>query len=257
MAGYSDFAYFYDKLIDEKEYDDRCEYLLSLFRENLIKDGIMLDAACGTGILSEKMSQKGFDVVGVDISEDMLSKALERKAENGSETLYLCQDISELDLFGTVNCAICTLDSINHITEPEKVEKAFERIGLFTEKGGIFIFDVNTPYKHREILGNNAFVFDEEDVFCVWQNEYDEETQDVHIYLDLFAPDEDGRYERYEEDFSEVIYSREFLEKALNKAGFCVKAVYDDLSHNSIRKDTQRAVYICEKITETNAVFKE
>lgn len=257
MAGYSDFAYFYDKLIDEKEYDERSEYLFSLLRENSINGGILLDAACGTGVLSEKMSKKGFDVVGVDISEEMLSKALERKAENESNTLYLCQDISELDLFGTINCAVCTLDSINHITEPLKVEKAFERIGLFTEKGGIFIFDVNTTYKHREILGNNAFVFDEEDVFCVWQNEYDEETEEVHIYLDLFAPDENGLYERYTEDFSEVIYSREFLENALGKAGFSVKAIYDDLTHNSIKEDTQRAVYLCEKVTETNAVFEE
>lgn len=256
MSAYSDFAFFYDALIDEDDYDKRCEYISGLLTENSVDGGILLDAACGTGILSEKLAEKGYDVIGVDISEEMLSKALERKEKNKSNSLYLCQDISALDLFGTINCAVCTLDSINHITEPEKVEKAFERIGLFTEKGGIFIFDVNTSYKHREILGNNAFIFDTDDVFCSWQNEYDEETEEVHIWLDFFAPDENGLYERYQEDFAEVIYSDEFLKNALSKAGFSVKAVYNDMTHNEVKNDTQRAIYVCEKVTETNAVFE-
>ena len=257
MSAYSDFAFFYDKLIDESDYDRRCEYLTELLYENSVGEGILLDAACGTGALSERLSEKGYDVIGVAISEEMLSKALEKKAETGSNSLYLCQNLAELDLFGTINCAVCTLDSINHITEPDELKAAFIKIGLFTEKGGIFIFDVNTAYKHREILGNNAFIFDTDDVFCAWQNEYDEETEAVHIYLDLFAPGEDGLYERYAEDFSEVIYSREFLEEALYNAGFKIKAVYDDLTHDELKETSQRAVYVCEKIIETNSVFEE
>lgn len=254
---YSDFAFFYDMLIDESEYEKRCEYLTDLLAEYSIGEGILLDAACGTGVLSEMLSEKGFDVIGVDLSEEMLSKALERKTRTGSNSLYLCQNLTDLDLFGTINCAVCTLDSINHITDPKDVKTAFEKIGLFMEKGGVFIFDVNTAFKHREILGNNAFIFDTDDVFCAWQNEYDEETGEVHIYLDLFAEGEDGLYERYAEDFSEVVYSREFLTAALENAGFAVRAVYDDLSRNEVRDDSQRAVYVCEKIIETNAVFEE
>lgn len=254
---YSDFGFFYDMLTDESDYDLRYEYLTGLLAENSISEGILLDAACGTGVLSEKFAAEGFDVIGVDLSQEMLSKALERKAENNSSSLYLCQDLAELDLFGTINCAVCTLDSINHITDPDDVKAAIERIGLFMEKGGVFIFDVNTEYKHKEILGNNAFVFDTDEVFCAWQNEYDEETKEVHIYLDLFAPDEDGRYERYAEDFIEVIYSKEFLENALSEAGFRIEAIYDDLTHNELRSDSQRAVYVCKKIIETNAVYEE
>lgn len=257
MSAYSDFAYFYDKLTDESDYDERSEYIASLFAENSVTGGILLDAACGTGRLSQKLENHGFDVIGVDISEDMLSVATERKALTGSNSLYLCQDISELDLYGTINCAVCTLDSINHITDPEKLKKAFCRIGLFMEKGGIFIFDVNTPYKHKEILGDNAFVFDTDDVFCVWQNEYDGKTQAVHIWLDLFSPGDDGLYERYSEDFCEVIYSDEFLKEALSRAGFSVKNIYADLTRQKVESDTQRAVYVCEKIMETNSVFKE
>lgn len=254
---YSDFGFFYDMLIDESDYDTRCEYLSGLLAENSVSEGILLDAACGTGVLSEKLAQKGYDVVGVDLSEEMLSKALERKAENGSNSLYLCQDLAKLDLFGTINCAVCTLDSINHITDPVDVEEAFKRIGLFMEKGGVFIFDVNTEYKHREVLGNNAFIFDTDEVFCAWQNELDEESGEVHIYLDLFAPGEDGSYERYSEDFSEVIYSDAFLKEALEKAGFSVKAVYDDLTKEKVRADCERAVYVCVKEIETNAFYEE
>lgn len=254
---YSDFAFFYDLLIDESEYDKRCEYLTDLLAEYSVSEGILLDAACGTGVLSERLSEKGYDVIGVDLSEEMLSKALERKAQSGSNSLYLCQNLAQLDLFGTINAAVCTMDSINHITDPKDVEAFFDKTGLFMEKGGIFIFDVNTEYKHREILGDNAFIFDTDEVFCSWQNEYDEETKEVHIYLDLFAPGEDGLYERYCEDFSEVIYTREFLTSALEKSGFAVRAVYDDLSREEVRKDSQRAVYVCEKIIETNAVFEE
>lgn len=257
MSGYSDFAFFYDSLIDESDYDRRCEYLTGLLSENSVSEGILLDAACGTGVLSERLSASGYDVIGVDLSEEMLSKALERKAVSGSSTLYLCQNLCELDLFGTINCAVCTLDSINHITDPEDVRAAFEKIGLFMEKGGVFIFDVNTAFKHREILGNNAFMFDTDDVFCSWQNEYDEETQSVHIYLDLFAPTEDGTYERYAEDFEEVVYSEDFLREALENAGFKVKNIFDDLTHEELKATSQRAVYVCEKIIETNAVFEE
>ena len=257
MAAYSEFAFFYDGLIDKEEYDRRSEYICDILSENGISGGILLDAACGTGVLTEKLGEKGFDVIGVDISQEMLGRAMERKAENGSRSLYLCQDISALDLFGTINCAVCTLDSINHITESEDVMKAFERIGLFMEKGGIFIFDVNTPYKHREVLSDNAFVFDTDEVFCVWQNEYDEETQEVHIWLDLFSPGKNGLYERYSEDFTEVIYSRSFLEEALSRAGFSVIGVYDDMTKNEVREDSERAVFVCRKETQTNSVFKE
>lgn len=256
MAAYSDFAFFYDRLVDENDYDIRCEYIVNLLAENSVSKGILLDAACGTGILSEKLGEKGFDIIGVDISEEMLSSALERKAKNSSASLYLCQDISQLDLYGTINCAVCTLDSVNHITEPTALKRAFERIGLFMEKGGVFIFDVNTAYKHREVLGNNAFIFDTDEVFCAWQNEYDEKTDDIHVYLDLFAPNDDGSYDRYCEDFSEVIYDRDFLESALDEAGFSILAVYDDLTHDELKEDSQRAVYVCKKITETNSVFE-
>ena len=258
MAAYADFAFFYDKLTDAPEYEKRCEYIVDLLAENGISKGILLDLACGTGNFSEYLSDRGFDVIGTDASEEMLSVALEKSMGKEKKVLYLCQDMAETDLYGTINAAVCLLDSINHVTDPEKVSMAFEKVGLFMEKGGIFIFDVNTRYKHRNILANNTFVYDTDDVYCVWQNELDEETDTVHISLDLFAfCEEDEVYERYEEQFDEVIYDEEYLKNELEKSGFKIKHIYDDMTHSQLHGKSQRAIYVCEKIIETNSVFEE
>ena len=257
MSGYNDFAYFYDGLFDIEEYEKRCRYIVGILKENGISDGILLDVACGTGTLSEMLSDEGFDVIGIDGSEDMLGVAMEKKAESGRNIQYLHQNMSEIDLFGTIKCAVCTLDSINHVTSPEEVERCFEKIGLFTEKDGIFIFDVNTEYKHREILKNNTFVYDTDEVFCVWQNELEEKTGSVHIFLDFFSPCGGDTYERYSEEFDEVLYSEKWLSDTLGKYGFEVTGIYDDLTKEPLRKDSERAVFVCRKTVETNGFFAE
>ena len=170
MAGYKDFAFFYDLLMKNADYEGRFDYIIGLLTENGIGEGILLDMACGTGTLSKMFAQKGFDVVGVDASEEMLSKAQEKKLEENFDALFLCQKMEELDLFGTIDAAVCTLDSLNHVTEKGKIIEIFRRVALFMNDGGVFVFDVNTLYKHRKVLGNNAFLFDTENVFCAWQN---------------------------------------------------------------------------------------
>ena len=169
MAGYRDFAFFYDLLMKNADYESRFGYIIGLLAENGIGKGILLDMACGTGTLSKMFAQKGFDVVGIDASEEMLSRAQEKKLEENFDALFLCQKMEELDMFGTVDAAVCTLDSLNHVTEKEKIREIFRRVALFMNDNGLFIFDVNTLYKHRRVLENNAFVFDTENVFCVWQ----------------------------------------------------------------------------------------
>lgn len=256
MAAYGNLAAFYDKLTDNAEYARRCDYITNLLSENGVSEGILLDLACGTGNLSELFAEKGFDVIGVDISPEMLSLAMKKSYDKELNILYLCQNMAELDLYGTINCAVCMLDSINHVTDSESVRKAIKQVGLFMEKGGVFIFDVNTHYKHRQVLANNTFVYDLDDVFCVWQNTLDEETDRVHIDIDLFSPDESGKYERLEESFDEVIYDREQLEKWLKKYGFETVGVYEEFTKEDVKSDTQRAVYVCRKVKQTNGFFK-
>ena len=157
---YSYFACVYDLLTENVEYSRRADYICSLLSENGINGGLLLDVACGTGSLCVELSKRGFDVTGIDISGEMLCEAQNKMYESGENILFLRQDMRSLDLYGTVDCAVCTLDSLNHLTSEEDLLRAFKSISLFLEDGGIFIFDMNTPYKHREILADNSFVYE-------------------------------------------------------------------------------------------------
>ena len=249
MASYGDFAYYYDMLTENVDYDKRCEYICSLLAENGISEGILLDLACGTGTLSLMLSEKGYDVIGVDGSEEMLTQAQEKKMEAGADIIFLCQRMEELDLFGTINAAVSTLDSINHFTDKEIVKEIFRRVSLFMEDKGIFIFDVNTPYKHKEILGDNTFIYDLDEVYCVWQNSTDENLVTT-ISLDLFERDEDDEetYYRYSEEFSERAYDLDDIRTWLEECKFEVTAVYEEMTKQNVTDKTQRAVFVARKI---------
>lgn len=249
MASYGDFAYYYDMLTENVDYDKRCEYICDLLAENGISEGILLDLACGTGTMSLLLAEKGYDVVGVDGSEEMLTQAQEKKMEAGADVIFLCQRMEELDLFGTINAAVSTLDSINHVTDKKTVKEIFRRVSLFMEDKGVFLFDVNTPYKHREILGDNTFIYDLDEVYCVWQNSTDNELLTT-ISLDLFEKDEEDEetYYRYSEEFSERAYELDDIRKWLEECKFEVTAMYEEMTKDSVKADTQRAVFVARKI---------
>ena len=248
MSNYENFANFYDFLTDDVNYASRSRYIINILKKNGINSGILLDLACGTGNMSMLFSNAGYDVICVDSSEQMLSVA-KCKADSlgiSDNILFLCQYMQELDLYGTIDCAVCTLDSINHLTELEDVQETFDKVSLFMNKKGVFIFDVNTPYKHSEILGNNTFVYDNENVFCVWQNEYFDDDKSVDIYLDFFVPD-NGVYRRKSECFSERAYTDSELTKMLKKSGFTVKSRFAEMTEKKPSRDTQRVVYVAIK----------
>lgn len=247
MSGYGDFAYYYDLLTENVDYPERCDYICNLLAQNGVGKGILLDLACGTGTLSVLLSKKGYDVVGVDASEDMLSQAQEKKMETGCDIIFLCQKMQQLDLFGTINAAVSTLDSINHLTDAANVKEVFRRVSLFMEDKGIFIFDVNTPFKHREILGDNTFVYDMDDVFCVWQNTTDDELLTT-VCLDIFEKDEDDAYYRYQESFCEKGYELCDLKQWLEEFKFEIIGIYEEMTLAPVKDSTQRAVFVARKI---------
>ena len=205
MSGYRDFSRFYDGLTFNVDYQKRADYFEEICARFSHPAGIVLDLACGTGSLTLALKKRGYDVYGVDASEDMLSRAMEKAYDEGLSVLFLCQDMRRLDLYGTINTCVCTLDSINHLTKKEDVQKAFDMVSFFMEKDGLFLFDVNTVYKHRRILGDNTFVYDTDEVFCVWQNSL-KENNTVRIELNLFENDGDV-YRRTTEEFCERAYS--------------------------------------------------
>lgn len=244
---YSFFAGVYDALTANVGYSRRAEYFCSLLSENGIDGGLLLDLACGTGSLSAEFAKRGYNVTGVDLSEEMLSVAQQKAIESNLNILFLCQDMRSLDLYGTMDCAVCALDSINHLTEKSDVQKTFLGVSMFMNDGGLFIFDVNTVYKHQNILADNAFVFDCDDVFCAWQNSLEDDKRTVNINLDFFVENENGEYSRQTECFSERAYAPEEITDMLCEAGFTVISQFDELTENAPDAKSERIVFVARR----------
>lgn len=242
------FASVYDVFTDGVDYQSRADYICSLLSEYGINEGTILDVACGTGSLSEQFLIKGFEVVANDISVNMLGIAREKLARFGDRVLLLCQDMCELDLFGTVDAAVCALDSLNHLTEEEDIKAAFESIGLFIRPGGLFVFDVNTVYKHMNVLSDNTFVYeDEDDTYLVWQNSECDDTYTVEMYIDIFLKESDGRYDRRTDYIVERAYTEDFLKETLNACGFEVLGIYGDIKNTPPEKNEERIYFFAKK----------
>lgn len=248
MGGYGSFSFFYDLLTGNISYKKRAEYFDMLIKKHGGRKNILLDLACGTGSLSEEFGRMGYDVIGVDSSEEMLNEAVEKKLASGLNIQYLCQDMTELDMFGTIDVTVCALDSLNHLPDLAAVEKAVGRVSLFCEPNGLFIFDINTPYKHRNILGNNTFVYDLEEVYCVWQNAYSEKDNRVDMCLDFFERGENGLYTKYEDEFSEIAFDEIVIDGILVKSGFEIAAKYDYDTVSPPKTGSEKLVYAARKI---------
>ncbi|MGN0690959.1 MAG: class I SAM-dependent DNA methyltransferase [Oscillospiraceae bacterium] len=251
MSGYSAFSRYYDVLTENIDYRARAEYFEKMIRRFGGKEGgILLDLACGTGSLSEEMARLGYDVIGVDSSEEMLNMALDKKFDSGLPIQYLCQDMTELDMFGTIDVTICALDSLNHLESLSDIKRTVEKVSLFCEPGGLFIFDMNTPYKHKNILADKTYVYDMEEVFCVWQNEYTGDIDNrVNICLDFFekADGKNELYSRSSEDLSEIAFDRAVIEDILSGAGFELLAEYDHDSDDPPSEKSEKIVYAARK----------
>lgn len=247
---YSVFAGYYDLFTDDVDYPRRAAWIADVLRKNGLKDGLTLDLACGTGSLTWELAARGYEMIGVDRSPEMLMEAMAKAGDCPEEVrppLFLCQEMASLDLYGTITAAVCTLDSINHLASLEEVEKTFGLVGLFMEKDGIFIFDVNTRHKHIEVLGDNSYVYENEEAMCVWRNSLSEDLTRVDIALDFFTLAEEDLYCRESEEFSEWYYSPEQLTAALEKAGFELLGRYGEFAELPPAEDCQRAVYVARK----------
>ena len=245
MDSYNSFSEYYDELLEDGRYEERCRYILDAAEKFGHPMGKTLDLACGTGTLTLLLRQSGVDVFGIDGSVEMLSEAMQKSLALGEHILYVCQQMQNLKLAGKIDTCVCTLDSLNHLTDEEDVQRTFSGVGKYMTQGGLFIFDVNTVYKHREVLADNAFILENERVFCAWQN-FLRENDIVDISLDFFE-EENGVYHRSSEDFSERAYSEEALRGMLENAGFEVLAVCSDLSFDQPKPDDQRIIFIAKK----------
>ena len=244
MSGYSAFARFYDELTANIDYKKRAEYfntIISRFKST--DNNILLDLACGTGSIAEEMARLGYDVIGVDNSDEMLGIAVEKKFRSGLNIQYLCQDMRNIDMYGTVDITLCVLDSINHLSGLPDVKKVFRNVAFFSEPGGLFIFDVNTLYKHRFVLADNTFTYETDNVLCVWENSLDRSNDRVNMSLEFFELEDNGLYSRSSDSFSETAFSQQDIENLLHETGFEIIAKYGDDTFLPPDEKSQRIVY--------------
>ena len=240
--GYDAIARVYDKLNAELDYEAWAEFFEKCFDRYLGKrPEIVLDLACGTGRMTRTLAARGYDMIGVDGSEAMLSEAY---MQGGAGILYLLQDMRSFELYGTVGAVVCCLDSINYLLEKKDVKKVFSLVHNYLDPDGLFIFDVNTPHKFENIYGNEAYILEDDGedgaVFCGWQNEYDRESGICEFFLSLFEENEDGTYSRSDEHQRERCYDYETLCDLLSESGFEVLGRYADFEFSETAEDTER-----------------
>ena len=245
-VSYNNFAYVYDLLTDDVEYEKRADYVDLLVKKHFDgKAQLLCDLGCGTGSMCEFLSLKGYDCIGIDNSDTMLSVALQKHANKG--ILFLNQSICDFELFGTVDVFISTLDTVNYIIESRDIHNMFSLVNNYLNPGGIFIFDVNTLYKFENILGNNTFVFEKDNVFYTWENYYEEEFLD--FYLNFFVKDTTGKYTRFSEQHSQKYHSCEFLSYCAEKADLSFVGMYGDMNTQKPADDEERIFYVFKKLS--------
>ena len=247
FQAYGEFARVYDMFQDNVDYQTWGKWLKQQLAAQGITDGLVLDLGCGTGTMTEILAEAGYDMIGVDNSGEMLAEAMEKRVESGHDILYLLQDMQEFELYGTVRAVVSVCDSLNYITEEEELEHVFALVNNYLDPQGIFLFDMNTPYKHREVLGNQIYLYDTDDVYCVWENQYEEPDNQVTIQLHFFARQEDDTYVRSEECMTERAYPPEQVTAALQQIGWEVLGCYHADTEEPLQEDSQRMVFAVRK----------
>ena len=229
MEAYTSFAAVYVTFMDNVPYEEWADYLWRLLQEYGIADGLVLELGCGTGSMTELLASKGYDMIGVDNSEDMLELAMEKRIESGHDILYLLQNMQEFELYGTVRAVVSVCDSVNYVTDEEELTEVFRLVNNYLDPQGVFIFDFNTEYKYQEILGEQVIAEEREECSFIWDNYYDEEQKINEYELTLFVQSQEDPelYRKYQEVHYQRAYTLERIRNLIEKAGLRYVTAYD------------------------------
>ena len=249
MEAYTGFAEVYDIFMDNVPYKEWSEYLISLLKEYGVSDGLVCELGCGTGKMTELLSMAGYDMIGIDSSSEMLSIAM-RSRESDNDILYLCQDMREMELYGTVKAVVSVCDSMNYLLEEDDLLTTFQLVNNYLDTGGVFIFDMNTEYKYRELLGENTICENRESCSFIWENYYDEEEGMNEYALTLFVKEQDDLFRRFEEIHYQKSYKIEQVKRLLVESGLEVLAVYDAFTHEEPTKESERVYFVAREISK-------
>ncbi len=244
MDNYEALSKYYDRFTSDVGYSSWADFFEEVFRREGITPKLVLDLACGTGSITKEMAGRGYEMIGVDASPEMLMKAMDNTLNFEPRPLFLNQRMEELDLYGTVDVCLCCLDSVNYITNPKMLQQAFKKIHLFLEPGtGLFIFDVNTPEKFARMDGN-TYVREGEDVFCVWQAAVGDRL--CAYQFDIFEKTGDV-WVRSQETHEERIYSLPLLKGILGEAGFSEIKTYGGQDFSPVRGGEDRVFFTARR----------
>lgn len=240
MAQYEDFAYIYDRLMRvDVNYDKWCDYIENLFDLHGVNPDSLCELACGTGNMTSRLRARGYEVCGVDVSEDMLRAAADKMGIEG----LICSDMSHLSLKKTYDAFLCMIDGINYCITPKSVLNTFKSVRKYLKDDGVFVFDISSRYKLENVIGNETFIHSEYDVFYSWENTYIEKYNISDMLLNFFVRCGD-KYERFEERHIQRGWSEREIKIMLKKAGFGSVDVYDELTFDAPRRDSQRLVFV-------------
>lgn len=260
MEAYQDFAYVYDEFMDQTPYRAWCERIDALIKEygvskptRTAKDNLdaeknlVVDLGCGTGTLTELLYEKGYDMIGVDNSDSMLLIAMDKRAKSGSEILYLLQDMRELELYSTVGTIVSVCDSVNYILEEEELLEVFSLVNNYLYPGGIFIFDFNTEYKYKEVIGDTVIAENRDNCSFIWENYYDDEDAINEYQLTIFVKEDDERFRKFCENHFQKGYTKEKIISLLERAGMEVLKTIDADTENEVTKTSERILVIARE----------
>lgn len=249
MEAYTSFAEVYDQFMDNVPYREWADFLQEILQKEGISDGLVLDLGCGTGSMTEELAGRGYDMIGVDNSEDMLEIAMEKRQESGHDILYLLQDMQEFELYGTVRAVVSVCDSVNYVTEKEELEQVFRLVNNYLDPGGIFVFDFNTEYKYREVLGDRTIAENREDSSFIWDNYYYEEEHMNEYELTLFIQETDQKelYHKYQETHFQKAYTLEEIGELLERSGLRFVAAYEDYTKEAPGKGSERICVVARE----------
>ena len=247
MDAYTGFAEVYDLFMDQVPYEKWSRRITEILKEYGIPDGLVLDLGCGTGSMTELLADAGYDMIGVDASEEMLELAYEKRAESGHDILYLLQDMREFELYGTVRAIVSVCDSLNYITEEEDLLQVFRLVWNYLDPDGVFFFDMNTIYKYKEMLGETTIAENREEGSFIWEN-YDDPEEQLNQYdLTLYVQDEDDRYVRFEETHIQKAYALERVLELLEKAGLKAEQIFDSDTGEAVMETTGKFCVVARK----------
>lgn len=243
MASYESFARVYDLFMDNIPYEEWCGYLHTLLEKYDVTDGLVLELGCGTGTMTELLADSGYDMIGVDNSADMLEIALEKKEQSGKDILYLQQDMREFELYGTVRAVVSICDSMNYLPSEEDFLQTLKLVNNYLDPEGVFIFDLNTPYKYRELIGDATIAENREDASFIWENTWYEDEQVNEYDLTIFARTKGEYYQKFFETHYQKAYELETVKELIQKSGMEFVAAYDAFTREPVRADSER-IYI-------------